>query len=38
MENSLLVIFDEIPCTNIYIYNIAHGIRPNFVVALKIHK
>ena len=32
MENSLLAIFDEIPCT------IAHGLWPNFGVNLKIHK
>ena len=32
MENSLLAIFDEIPCT------IAHGLWPNFGVILKISK
>ena len=32
MENSLLAVFDEIPCT------IAHGLWPNFGVTLKIHK
>ena len=32
MENFLLVIFDEIPCT------IAHGLWPNFGVTLKICK
>ena len=33
MENSLLAIFDEIPCTII-----AHGLWPDFGVTLKIHK
>ena len=32
MENSLLAIFDEIPCI------IAHGLWPNFGATLKIHK
>ena len=32
MENSLLVIFDKIPCT------IVQGVLSNFGVTLKIHK
>ena len=32
MENSLLAIFDQTPCT------IAHGLWPDFGVTLKIHK
>ena len=32
MENSLLAIFDQIPCT------IVHGLWPDFGVTLKIHK
>ena len=32
MENSLLAIFDEIPCT------IAHGLSPQFLSNFKIHK
>ena len=32
MENSLLAIFDEIPCT------IVHGLGPDFSATLKIHK
>ena len=32
MENSLLAIFDKIPCT------VAHGLEPNFGATLKIHK
>ena len=32
MENSLLAIFDQIPCT------IAHGLWPDFGATLKIHK
>ena len=32
MENSLLAIFDQIPCT------IAHGLWPDFLATLKIHK
>ena len=35
MENSLLAIFDQIPCT---IIARAHGLWPNFEVTLKIHK
>ena len=31
-ENSLLAIFDKIPCT------IAHSLEPNFGATLKIHK
>ena len=32
MENSLLAIFDEIPCT------IAHGLWPDFGATFQIHK
>ena len=32
MENSLLAIFDEIPCT------IVQGFQPDFEATLKIHK
>ena len=32
MENSLLAIFDEIPCT------IAHGLWPDFLATFKNHK
>ena len=32
MKNSLLAIFDEIPCTTV------HGLGPDFGANLKIHK
>ena len=37
MENSLLVIFDEIWLKTLY-YSIVQGVWPDFGVTLKIHK